>query len=48
MLKPNGTLYFCYEALALDEICFILKDMKMKITKLCFVHTHQSKKQDLF
>ncbi|HEB7718577.1 TPA: methyltransferase, partial [Campylobacter jejuni] len=39
MLKPNGALYFCYEALALDEICFILKDMKMKITKLCFVHT---------
>ncbi|EGD3540921.1 methyltransferase, partial [Campylobacter jejuni] len=47
MLKPNGTLYFCYEALALDEICFILKDMKMKITKLCFVHTYQSKKARL-
>ncbi|MCW1475405.1 tRNA1(Val) (adenine(37)-N6)-methyltransferase [Campylobacter jejuni] len=47
MLKPNGALYFCYEALALDEICFILKDMKMKITKLCFVHTHQNKKARL-
>lgn len=47
ILKPNGTLYFCYEVLALDELCFILKDMKMKMTKLCFVHTHQNKKARL-
>lgn len=43
LLKPHGTLYFCYEALALDKVFFALKDMKMKATKLCFVHTHKNK-----
>lgn len=47
ILKPKGTLYFCYEASALDKICFALKNIKMKITKMRFVHTHKNKKARL-
>ncbi|MBM0637530.1 methyltransferase [Campylobacter sp. VicNov18] len=43
ILKPHGSLYFCYEASALDKVFFALKDMRMKATKLCFVHTHENK-----
>lgn len=43
LLKPRGTLYFCYEACALDKICIILENKKLKLTKICFVHTHKNK-----
>ncbi|KAA6226432.1 MULTISPECIES: tRNA1(Val) (adenine(37)-N6)-methyltransferase [unclassified Campylobacter] len=39
LLKPRGILYFCYEALAIDKICFLLEDKKFKLTKLQCVHS---------
>ncbi len=47
ILKPNGVLYFCYEALVLDEICSILENKKIKLTKICFVYTHKDKQAKL-
>lgn len=43
LLKPRGTLYFCYEAFALDKICIALENKKLKLTKICFVYTHKNK-----
>lgn len=47
LLKPKGTLYFCYEASALDKICFALENKKLKLTTICFVHTHKEKRARL-
>lgn len=43
LLKPKGILYFCYEASALDKIYIALENKKLKLTKICFVYTHQNK-----
>ncbi|TKX32165.1 methyltransferase [Campylobacter estrildidarum] len=47
MLKPRGVLYFCYEALAFDQICTILEKKKLKMTKICFVHSNKNEKARL-
>lgn len=40
LLKPNGTLCFCYEVGALQELCTLLSGAKLKLTRLKFVHTN--------
>ncbi|CAD7287131.1 tRNA1(Val) (adenine(37)-N6)-methyltransferase [Campylobacter suis] len=38
-LTPNGTLYFCYESRAIDEIFIKFHTLKLKPTALKFVHS---------
>lgn len=38
LLKPRGILYFCYESMALSEICALLEKNNIKIIKICFVY----------
>ena len=47
LLKPQGKLYFCYEAGALQELCAVLLEKKFKLTKLVFVHKNQHEKARL-
>lgn len=42
LLKPRGVLYFCYEALALSELCFLLENFKLKPTKIRTVHSKKN------
>lgn len=47
LLKPQGKLYFCYEVGALQELCVILAQYKIKITKIVFVHKNVHQKARL-
>ncbi|MCR2100271.1 tRNA1(Val) (adenine(37)-N6)-methyltransferase [Campylobacter upsaliensis] len=47
LLAPRGVFYFCYEALALSEICVILEKYKLKMTKIRFIHSKKSVKARL-
>lgn len=47
LLKPRGVLYFCYESFALAQICSILENKKLILTKICFVYTHKEKQARL-
>ena len=47
LLKPNGTLCFCYEVGALQEICTLLSVAKFKLTRLKFVHKNATQKARL-
>ena len=47
LLKPQGRLYFCYEAGALQELCVSLLEKKFKLIKLVLVHKDASKKARL-
>ena len=47
LLKPNGTLCFCYEVGALQEICTLLSAAKFKLTRLKFVHKNATQKARL-
>lgn len=47
LLAPRGVFYFCYEALALSEICVILEKYKLKMTKIRFVHSKKGVKARL-
>lgn len=47
IIKPNGALYFCYESLAFDRLCIILKKYKFSIVKTCFVYTNKNKNSRL-
>lgn len=42
VLKPRGVLYFCYEALALSELCFLLENFKLKPTKIRTVYSKKN------
>ncbi|OCR92564.1 tRNA1(Val) (adenine(37)-N6)-methyltransferase [Campylobacter fetus] len=46
-LKPQGTLYFCYDARRVGEILPILSSFKLKLTKLRFVHSKVSESSKL-
>ena len=47
LLTPRGSFYFCYEALALSEICVLLEKYKLKMTKIRFVHSKNGAKARL-
>ena len=47
LLKPNGTLCFCYEVGALQEICTLLSAAKFKLTRLKFVHKNATQRARL-
>lgn len=47
LLKAQGRLYFCYEVGALQELCVILAQYKIKITKIIFVHKNAHQKARL-
>ncbi|MBS4312969.1 tRNA1(Val) (adenine(37)-N6)-methyltransferase [Campylobacter vulpis] len=47
LLAPRGVFYFCYEALALSEICVILEKYKLKMTKIRFIHSKKGIKARL-
>ncbi|ENB4013688.1 methyltransferase [Campylobacter upsaliensis] len=47
LLAPRGVFYFCYEALALSEICVILEKYKLKMTKIRFIHSKKGVKARL-
>ena len=47
LLKPNGTLCFCYEVGALQEICTLLSVAKFKLTRLKFVHKNATQRARL-
>ncbi|QQF51473.1 methyltransferase [Campylobacter fetus subsp. venerealis] len=46
-LKPQGVLYFCYDARRVGEILPILSSLKLKLTKLRFVHSRISESSKL-
>jgi len=47
LLKPQGILYFCYEACELSKICVHLDNNKFKITKIRFIHSKKNQKARL-
>lgn len=47
ILKPNGSLIFCYKADKIDEIFEILKTFKFKITTIKFCHSKKNKSANL-
>lgn len=47
LLTPRGSFYFCYEALALSEICVLLEKYKLKMTKIRFIHSKNGAKARL-
>ncbi|MBS4235453.1 tRNA1(Val) (adenine(37)-N6)-methyltransferase [Campylobacter vulpis] len=47
LLAPRGVFYFCYESLALSEICVILEKYKLKMTKIRFIHSKKGIKARL-
>ena len=47
LLTPNGTLCFCYEVGALQELCAHLSAAKLKITRLKFVHKNATQRARL-
>lgn len=47
LLKPKGRLYFCYEVGALQDLCLILAQYKLNITKLVLVHKNADEKAKL-
>lgn len=43
LIKPNGKFYMCYDCDFIDKICSYLCDFKIKITKIQFIHTNNTK-----
>ncbi|WP_033916021.1 tRNA1(Val) (adenine(37)-N6)-methyltransferase [Campylobacter sputorum] len=47
ILKPNGTLIFCYDAKQINEIFFLLRNLKFNTNKVQFVHPKATKNSKL-
>ncbi|ASM40204.1 methyltransferase [Campylobacter sp. RM12327] len=47
ILKPNGTLIFCYDAKQINDIFFLLRNLKFNTNKVQFVHPKATKNTKL-
>lgn len=47
LLKPKGTIFFCYDAKRIYEISFLLYKLKFTLNRMQFVHPKVTKKSKL-